>query len=175
MLRKSKRCEQIVLSAPAAHQINLEKYNSNYTLCEVAIPRCEPDCLLVQVHAAGYCHSDLQVLQGQFGSKLPMIPSHEPAGKIVEVGSAVDGDWKVGDRVGVLNYRNACKKCPSCLQHLRRTQRVDPRFCEKRQTSGFQNDGAFAQFMLADPDTTIRLPEGISFEQGAPLMCAGVS
>lgn len=41
--------------------------------------------------------------------------------------------------------------------------------------AGFKHDGAFAQFMLADPATTVHLPENVSFEQGAPLMCAGVS
>lgn len=40
--------------------------------------------------------------------------------------------------------------------------------------AGFKHDGAFAEYMLADPETTVHLPEGVSFEQGAPLMCAGV-
>jgi NADPH:quinone reductase-like Zn-dependent oxidoreductase len=41
--------------------------------------------------------------------------------------------------------------------------------------AGFKHDGAFAQYMLADPDTTVHLPSKVSYEQGAPLMCAGVS
>lgn len=41
--------------------------------------------------------------------------------------------------------------------------------------AGFKHNGAFAEYMLADPDTTVHLPNGVSFEQGAPLMCAGVS
>lgn len=40
--------------------------------------------------------------------------------------------------------------------------------------AGFRHDGAFAEYMLADPQTTVHLPDGVSFEQGAPLMCAGV-
>lgn len=139
------------------------------------VPQCGQGDLLIQVYAAGFCHSDLQVLQGQFEANLPLIPSHEPAGKIVQVGSLVKGSWKVGDRVGVLNFKNACGDCVGCRQHLRRTKRKDPRFCRKRVTAGFKHDGAFAQFMLADPDTTVHLPEELSYEQGAPLMCAGVS
>ena len=139
------------------------------------MPKCGDDDLLVEVYAAGFCHSDLQVLQGQFPANLPMIPSHEPAGKIVQVGANVKGLWKVGDRVGVLNFKNACRECAGCRQHMRRSAGADPRFCHKRLMAGFKHDGAFAQFMLADPNTTISLPEQVSFEQGAPLMCAGVS
>lgn len=126
------------------------------------------------MYAAGFCHSDLQVLQGQFAAKLPLIPSHEPAGKIVQVGASVKGSWKVGDRVGVLNFKHACRTCVGCRKNVQKTGVTDPRFCRERKTAGFKHDGAFAQYMLADPATTVRLPETVSFEQGAPLMCAGV-
>ncbi|KAF9691387.1 hypothetical protein EKO04_010637 [Ascochyta lentis] len=151
------------------------EYDTPYQLCEKPVPTCGGHDLLVQVYAAGFCHSDLQVMQGQFPASLPMIPSHEPAGKIVQVGAQVKGQWKVGDRVGVLNFKNACRQCVGCKQHLRRSVRADPRFCEKRQMAGFKHDGAFAEYMLADPDTTVHLPEGVSYEQGAPLMCAGAT
>ena len=141
------------------------------------MPTCGKHDLVIRVYAAGFCHSDLQVLQGQFPAKLPMIPSHEPAGKIVQVGSEVQGNWMIGDRVGVLNFKNACQQCVGCRQNMRRSPGApaDPRFCEKRQMAGFKHDGAFAEYMLADPQTTVHLPDGVSFEQGAPLMCAGVS
>ncbi|KAF3054117.1 hypothetical protein E8E11_011769 [Didymella keratinophila] len=153
------------------------EFDKPYQLCETTKPTCGENDLLVQVYAAGFCHSDLQVLQGQFPASLPMIPSHEPAGKIVQIGAHVQGNWKVGDRVGVLNFKNACRQCVGCRQHMRRSSRTrtDPRFCEKRQMAGFKHDGAFAEYMLADPETTIHLPEGVSFEQGAPLMCAGAT
>ncbi|PVI03484.1 GroES-like protein [Periconia macrospinosa] len=151
------------------------EYNKPYQLCERPTPKCGDHALLIEVHAAGFCHSDLQVLHGQFPAQLPLIPSHEPAGKIVQVGSQVQGPWKVGDRVGVLNFKNACKTCVGCRQHLRRKNCTDPRFCQNREMAGFKHDGAFAQYMLADPDTTVHLPEKVSFEQGAPLMCAGAT
>jgi D-arabinose 1-dehydrogenase-like Zn-dependent alcohol dehydrogenase len=152
----------------------VHQYEKPYQLCERTLPRCGDDDLLVEVYAAGFCHSDLQVWNGQFPANLPMIPSHEPAGKIVQVGANVPGSWKVGDRVGVLNYKNACGKCAGCRQHARRAKRPDPRFCQNRIVAGFRHDGAFADYMLADPNTTVHLPDGVSFEQGAPLMCAGV-
>ena len=80
-----------------------------------------------------------------------MIPSHEPAGEVVQVGPKAKGTWKVGDRVGVLNFKKACGECVGCRQHVRRKGETDPRFCEKRETAGFKHDGAFAEYMIADP------------------------
>jgi D-arabinose 1-dehydrogenase-like Zn-dependent alcohol dehydrogenase len=114
------------------------------------------------------------VIHGQFDSKLPMVPSHEPAGQVVEVGMNCHDRWKVGDRVGVLNFKKACSKCPGCTLSKREYEIFDPRFCEKKEMAGFKHDGAFAEYMIADPETTVKLPQFLSFEQAAPLMCAGV-
>jgi D-arabinose 1-dehydrogenase-like Zn-dependent alcohol dehydrogenase len=170
-------CEGKVTSLVArdGRQLNLYQFNEPYELCERPIPKCGEHDLLIEVRAAGFCHSDLQVLHGQFPASLPMIPSHEPAGKITQIGSNVSGPWKIGDRVGILNFKNACGQCVGCKQHKRRSDRPDPRFCQQREMAGFKHDGAFAQFMLADPNTTVHLPSQVSYEQGAPLMCAGVS
>lgn len=131
--------------------------------------------LLIRVHAAGFCHSDLQVLQGQFKSPLGMIPSHEPAGVIVQVGASCGKDWKVGDRVGALNFKNSCGKCSGCGLAKRTSNKLDPRFCDNRETAGFYHDGAFAEYLAIDPETTVRLPSSLSFDQAAPLMCAGAT
>ncbi|RJE21832.1 Zinc-binding dehydrogenase, partial [Aspergillus sclerotialis] len=93
---------------------------------------------------------------------------------VVQVGNEVS-KWKVGDRVGVLNFKNACSKCPSCLSTFKRYGSLDPRYCENREAGGFMTDGAFAEYMVADSATTVTLPPGISFEQGAPLLCAGAT
>jgi D-arabinose 1-dehydrogenase-like Zn-dependent alcohol dehydrogenase len=150
------------------------QYNKPYEIVTVAVPKIKDNELLVEVHAAGFCHSDLQVIHGQFGTRLPIIPSHEPAGVVVQVGSSCSGSWKVGDRVGVLNFKNACTQCVGCSLSKKRYNNFDPRFCDKRETAGFQHDGAFAQYLAADPETTVLLPSSLSFEQAAPLMCAGV-
>ena len=139
------------------------------------MPEIKDNELLVRVHAAGFCHSDLQVLQGQFPAAHPMIPSHEPAGVIARVGAKCPAHWKVGDRVGVLNFKGACGRCTGCGLWRKKSDRLDPRFCENREMAGFRHDGAFAEFMVADPRTTVLLPPAISFQQAAPLMCAGVS
>lgn len=139
------------------------------------MPTIRGNELLIRVHAAGFCHSDLQVLQGQFKSPLGMIPSHEPAGVIVQVGASCGGDWKVGDRVGALNFKNSCGSCSGCGLTKRTRNRLDPRFCDNRETAGFQHDGAFAEYLAIDPETTVRLPPSLPFDQAAPLMCAGAT
>lgn len=155
----------------------MTKYNTPYELTTVPVPKLGDDELLVKIHAAGFCHSDLQVYHGQFNSKLPIIPSHEPAGVIVQVGSKCNGSiWKVGDRVGILNFKKACTTCTGCLLSQKQFQGgSDPRYCEKREMAGFKNDGCLAEYMTADPETTVKLPDSLSFDQAAPLMCAGVS
>lgn len=150
-----------------------QQYNTPYALTSVPIPSIRRNELLIRIHAAGFCHSDLQVLQGEVNSPLPMIPSHEPAGVVVQVGEDA-GQWKVGDRVGVLNFKGACSQCPDCISTQRRYGTVDARFCRRRETAGFQHDGAFAEYLVADAATTVALPDSMSFDQAAPLLCAGV-
>ncbi|OAG05808.1 GroES-like protein, partial [Paraphaeosphaeria sporulosa] len=164
-----------MMTSPHMRAAQITEFNKPYQLNLQPVPQCGDNDLLVEVHAAGFCHSDLQVWEGNFKAKLPMIPSHEPAGKIVQIGARAKGSWKVGDRVGVLNFKNACKECVGCRQYNRKKGCTDPRFCEKREMAGFKHDGAFAEYMIADPATTVHLPENISFEQGAPLMCAGAT
>lgn len=104
-----------------------------------------------------------------------MIPSHEPAGIIELVGSQCSKDWHVGDRVGALNFKHSCGHCRGCTLTQRNAKQLDPRFCDRRETAGFHHDGAFADYLVADPDTMIRLPPSLPMNQAAPLMCAGAT
>jgi D-arabinose 1-dehydrogenase-like Zn-dependent alcohol dehydrogenase len=97
------------------------------------------------------------------------VPSHEPVGTVVAVGAKAQGQWKVGDRVGVLLFKHQCHHCPSC------NAGNDIRFCENVELAGLKNDGGMAEYMVADGNNSVLLPDSVSFEQAAPLMCAGVS
>ncbi|KZL66165.1 alcohol dehydrogenase (GroES-like domain-containing protein) [Colletotrichum tofieldiae] len=158
-----------------AAQISEVGYNKPYELVERDVPSIRENELLIRVHAAGFCHSDLQVLQGQFRSPLGMIASHEPSGVVVQLGKSCSSDWKVGDRVGALNFKNSCGQCSGCGLAKRTNNQLDPRFCERRETAGFQHDGAFAEYLAIDPETTVHLPPSLPFDQAAPLMCAGAT
>ncbi|KNG84095.1 alcohol dehydrogenase [Aspergillus nomiae NRRL 13137] len=119
------------------------------------------------------CHSDIQVLRGELDSPLPLISSHEPVGTVVQVGEESASKWKVGDRVGILSFKNAWDTCAGYRRSRKRYGTLDPRFCDHRETGGIKNDGCFAAYMVADSATTIALPDSVSFEQGAPFLCAG--
>ncbi|KAJ4256238.1 hypothetical protein NW762_009317 [Fusarium torreyae] len=155
----------------------IAEYNKPYALGERPLPSIRDADVLVRVHAAGFCHSDLQALQGEFERPAPigLVPSHEIAGIVAKVGSNYKGDLKVGDRVGVLNFKHACGSCVGCRLTARKGEKLDPRFCEGRETAGFLHDGGFADYVSADPGTTVRLPDSISFQQAAPLTCAGAT
>lgn len=132
------------------------------------MPEIGSNDLLVKIGAAGFCHTDYQVWEGVYKSPFPLIPSHEPAGTIVAVGSEAQEKWKVGQRVGVSFFRHACHNCVGC------TVTADIRWCENKELGGLLHDGGMAEYIIGDADNTVLLPESLPFEQAAPLMCAGV-
>lgn len=125
--------------------------------------------------AAGFCHTDYQVYQGAYGTQLPFTGSHEAAGTIVRLGPNVPGEWKVNDRVGVINFRNPCDACKGCRWRMDQYGSLDARYCENKIMSGVLGaDGGFAEYMIASSYALAHLPDDLSFDQAAPLMCAGV-
>ncbi|KAL4882394.1 GroES-like protein [Aspergillus karnatakaensis] len=157
--------------------LRLVKYNSSYKLEQIPTPTIGDNDLLVKVGAAGFCHTDYQVHQGVYNSPIPLTPSHEPVGTIAAVGKKVSAAWKVGQRIGILNFRHACNACVGC-QEARdpaALEEPDTRFCKNKEMAGISADGGFAEYIIADPATSVPLPDGLEFEHAAPLMCAGAT
>ncbi|KAL5589282.1 hypothetical protein FOVSG1_011149 [Fusarium oxysporum f. sp. vasinfectum] len=158
--------------------LRLVEFNKNYQLRDdIPVPSPERGELLVRVAAASFCHTDYQVYQGTYGTQLPFTGSHEPAGTVAALGPGVDAStWRVGDRVGVLNFRKPCGACAGCKWRKQAYKSLDARFCENKTMSGIQRaDGGFAEYMLASQEALVHLPDSLSFEQAAPLMCAGAT
>lgn len=151
----------------------VKAFNEPYEVADVDVPSdLEAHDILVQIKAAGYCHTDLQVLQGVYesaGAKPGLIGSHEPAGVVVKAGpKASEAGIKVGDRVGSINTYGFCNKCNSCKQ--------GQQLCEKLPGMlGLTIDGGFAQYMKADARVVSKVPEAIPWDQAAPLFCAGAT
>lgn len=122
-----------------------------YTIARVPVPHIRPNELLVKIEAAGYCHSDAQVLHGEIQSALPMIPSHEPVGVVVAVGEAA-GRWTVGDCVGILNFKNACDQCAGYHAIRRRWQ-----------MGGFRHDGPSAGLGVLRARSAVAVCRSMSF------------
>ena len=122
----------------------------------------------VRVQACGICHSDMFTKEGQWpGLQYPRVPGHEIAGVVDEVGSGVVG-WKEGQRVGVGWYGGHCGHCRAC----RRGEFVH---CETMPVPGINYDGGYEEYMVAPADALALMPEGISAEEAAPLLCAGIT
>jgi D-arabinose 1-dehydrogenase-like Zn-dependent alcohol dehydrogenase len=135
---------------------------------ERALPQPGPGQVRVRVHACGVCHSDLFVLQGMWpGLQLPRVPGHEIGGVIDAVGPGVT-TFRAGDRVGVGWHGGHDGTCSSCL-------RGKFIHCEAAQITGVTCDGGYAQYVIAPAVAVARMPDGMSFTEAAPLLCAGVT
>ncbi|KAF8587918.1 GroES-like protein [Ramaria rubella] len=152
--------------------LQITKYKKPYLFStDIPVPQLErKNEILIKIAVAGYCHGDLMIQNSDIqnmplGATLPMIPSHEGAGIVMAIGSEVT-NFKIGDRVGTMAYKNPCGNCVDCQSGMRRV-------CESLQLCGVTVNGAAAEYMVADGFSTIPIPPSISFEAAAPLMCAG--
>jgi propanol-preferring alcohol dehydrogenase len=124
--------------------------------------------VLIRVHACGVCHGDLMLQLGQFPfARYPVVPGHEIAGVIEEIGKDV-GKLQPGDRVGLSALFSSCGCCEQCFDS-------DEFLCAEMQFTGLTQDGGYQQFMLAPAAYVAPLPGGLDFAEAAPLMCAGLT
>ncbi len=134
---------------------------------DVPTPVPGPGELLIRVHACGVCRTDLHVVEGELsGGRLPIIPGHQIVGTVVQVGPDVAG-LSAGARVGVAWLGGTCGSCRYC-------RRGSENLCEKAVFTGYTRDGGYAEYAVALADFVYPLPEAISDEQAAPLLCAGI-
>jgi propanol-preferring alcohol dehydrogenase len=123
--------------------------------------------VLVRVSACAVCRTDLHILDGELASpKLPLVPGHEIVGAVAALGPGVEL-FGVGDRVGVpwLGWTcGACAYCASGRENL----------CDRARFTGYDVDGGYAQYAVADQRYCFRIPAGYDDVAAAPLMCAGL-
>lgn len=135
----------------------------------VPLPVVPDDQILVNVVASGVCHTDLHAVNGDWPVKpnLPLIPGHEGVGFVAQVGKRVKG-VKEGDRVGVPWLHTACGHCEHCITGWET-------LCDTQQMTGYTVNGGYAEYVLADPGYVGALPASVSFEEIAPVLCAGLT
>jgi dehydrogenase len=139
--------------------------NEKWRIQEVPTPNAGPNQVLIRIRASGICFTDVHQTKGELPGPFPRVLGHEPVGEIAAVGAGVR-TRRVGDRVGVAWVMSTCGRCEWCL-------RGRENFCPELVGTGGQTNGGHAEFLLAEADATFLLPEGISFEQAAPIFCAG--
>ncbi|MFD3400319.1 alcohol dehydrogenase catalytic domain-containing protein [Kribbella sp. NPDC058693] len=138
-----------------------------FVVTDVPIPEPKAGQIRVKVHACGICGGDAIPRNALFGTVLPRIPGHEIAGVVDAVGEGVTV-WEVGQRVGVGWSGGVDFTCEFC-------RRGDFTNCVSRTIVGTSYDGGYAEYMVAPQDAVARIPEALSFEDAAPLMCGGIT
>jgi propanol-preferring alcohol dehydrogenase len=151
--------------------VHLEKPRAIETrplkLIDIPKPTLGVDQLLIRVSACGVCHTDLHTVEGEIiPPQYPIIPGHQIVGRVIEVGREVER-WAYGDRVGIPWLYHACGECDFC-------KRGEENLCKDAEFTGFHQDGGYAEFVVSDADYTLRIPDEISDELAAPLLCAGI-
>jgi propanol-preferring alcohol dehydrogenase len=134
---------------------------------ELPSPRPGPDQVLIRVRACGVCRTDLHVLDGELSDpKLPLVLGHEIVGTVEAKGDRVER-FAPGDRVGVPWLGWTCGECRYCLSGREN-------LCVRARFTGYQIDGGYAEYALADHRYVFPLPAGYSDAEAAPLLCAGL-
>jgi alcohol dehydrogenase, propanol-preferring len=134
---------------------------------ERPIPSPGPHEVQVRVLACGVCRTDLHIVDGELKPpSLPIVPGHEIIGTVSAVG-AQTSRYRPGDRVGVpwLGWTDGeCSFCRSGRENL----------CDRAKFTGFDRDGGYAEFAVADERYVFPAPQGLSDVDAAPMMCAGL-
>jgi propanol-preferring alcohol dehydrogenase len=134
---------------------------------DLPLPRPGPDQVLLRVHACGVCRTDLHVVDGELTEpKLPLVPGHEIVGTVTQRGERVER-FAVGDRVGVPWLGFTCGTCSYCT-----TGREN--LCPNARFTGYQLDGGYAEYTLANQGFAFALPASYPDAEAAPLLCAGL-
>jgi len=133
---------------------------------DIPEPQPGPGQVRIRLHATGVCGTDVHVWNGELPVPLPLVLGHEPAGVIDATGPGIRLP-KVGDRVGVSWFQAGCGRCRYC-------QIKQAKFCAEPKT-WITNGGGYAEYMIAEAEGCTLLPDGLEWEQAAPLFCGGFS
>jgi len=145
----------------------LEQLGEPLRETELPVPTPNPEQVLIRVHACAVCRTDLHIVDGELPQpKLPLVPGHQIVGIVEALGDRVQ-QFRVGDHVGVPWLGYTCNHCRYCL-----TGREN--LCDTPQFTGYQIDGGYAEYTVADERFCFPIPEGYPDLQAAPLLCAGL-
>ncbi|MFD7691463.1 NAD(P)-dependent alcohol dehydrogenase [Streptomyces sp. NPDC059781] len=132
--------------------------------------------VLIDIKFAGICHSDIHQAREGWGEAIfPMVPGHEIAGVVSEVGPGVTR-YQVGDRVGVGCMVDSCRECENCAAGKEQ-------YCTGGNVmtynaigkDGEPTYGGYSEKIVVDENFVVGIPEGISLDEAAPLLCAGIT
>jgi propanol-preferring alcohol dehydrogenase len=133
-------------------------------LADLPAPDPGPGEVLVEIEACAVCRTDLHIVDGELTDpKLPLVPGHQIVGRVAGGGQR----FVAGERVGIpwLGWTDGdCSYCRSGRENL----------CDHARFTGYQLDGGYAEYAVADERFCFPLPESYSDVHAAPLLCAGL-
>jgi alcohol dehydrogenase, propanol-preferring len=145
----------------------LQKIGERLAAAELPVPEPGPGQVRIEVGACAVCRTDLHVVDGELPDpKLPLVPGHEIIGRVVARGPGAER-FALGTRVGVPWLGWTCGVCDYC-------RAGQENLCDCARFTGYQMDGGYAEFTLADERYCFPIDERYSDVEAAPLMCAGL-
>ncbi|MBP3089041.1 NAD(P)-dependent alcohol dehydrogenase [Corynebacterium sp. sy017] len=134
-----------------------------------------PDDIVIDIKAAGICHSDIHTIRNEWGqAHFPLTVGHEIAGVVSAVGSEVTR-YKVGDRVGVGCLVNSCGECEQCALGNEQDCQQGVGTYNSTDVDGSITQGGYAQKVVVNERFVCRIPDELDFDIAAPLLCAGIT
>lgn len=148
--------------------VQISKPRGDFEVVERPIPEPGRGQVRIKVEACGICHSDALVKEGLWpGLQYPRVPGHEIAGRIDELGPEVTL-WRAGQRVGVGWHGGHCFQCAPC-------RAGDFVNCKFEKITAIHFDGGYAEYMIAPAEAVAAMPDDLSADEAAPLLCAGIT
>jgi alcohol dehydrogenase, propanol-preferring len=134
---------------------------------DLPIPQPGPGHVRVRVRACGLCHTDLHTVEGDLPPhKRPVVPGHQIVGVIDALG-APSHNLREGDRVGIAWLHSTDGVCQFC-------RRGTENLCPNARFTGYDVDGGYSEYALAQADFCYPIPSAFTDENAAPLLCAGI-
>src|SRR3954454_5812476 len=152
---------------PTYRAVQVPSAGGDFELVEREVQEPGRGEVRVTVQACGVCHSDSITTLGYMPIEYPRVPGHEVAGVVDAVGEGVE-DVAPGDRVGVGWFGGSCFPCDPC-------RRGDFIECDNLKIAGISYDGGYAESVVVPIDALARIPDDLSSEDAAPLLCAGIT
>ncbi|HEY0843851.1 MAG TPA: zinc-dependent alcohol dehydrogenase family protein [Noviherbaspirillum sp.] len=145
----------------------LDKPNAPLRLAHVPIPVPSENEVLIRIKACGVCRTDLHIADGELPPRAsPLIMGHEVVGEVVQRGALVTR-FSIGDRIGVPWLGGSCRHCEFCQAHREN-------LCDRAVFTGYDRDGGYAEYAVADARYCFLLPARYDELHAAPLLCAGL-
>lgn len=144
---------------------------------QIPVQQPGPGQVLVKITWTGLCASDKSLIHDEWVDvgigmldDTKGVAGHEGAGHVVAVGAGMEAQWKVGDRAAITWIAKTCGECEFC-----RIGGADQVHCVAQRNSGFSWPGTFQEYVVAEGNHAVKIPDGVLDEEAGPIMCGGVT